>query len=64
MNIVKSSITVVKHPIKKNNYAVRYFTPYGKAFYLMGVNSSTSKWYRHTKSNAYALAKRVRRKKY
>ena len=62
MNMVKSSITVVKHPTKKNNYAVRYFTPYGRAFYLMGVNSATSRWYGFTRSKASALAKKVRRK--
>lgn len=60
--MVKSSITVVKHPTKKNNYAVRYFTPYGRAFYLMGVNSSTSRWYGFTRSKAYALAKRIKKK--
>jgi len=58
-NIIKTSIRVVKHPTK-NEYAVVYFNTYGNGYYAMNKNSSTSKWYGHTKTKAYALAKQLK----
>lgn len=59
-DIIKTSVRVVKHPTKKE-YAVVYFSKRGKGFYAMNVNSSTSKWYGHTRAKAYSLAKKLKR---
>lgn len=59
-DLIKTSVRVVKHPSKKE-WAVVYFTKYGKGYYAMNKNSSTSRWYGHTRENAYALAKKLRR---
>lgn len=61
-DLIKSSVRVVKHPRKKE-YAVVYFNKYGNGYYAMNKNSSTSRWYGHTRAKAYALAKQLRGKK-
>jgi len=59
MDIIKSSIRVIKHPNKKkNNYAVLYFSHYGTGYYVVNKNFSSTKWHGFTKSKAYALAKK------
>lgn len=64
-DLIKSSVRVVKHPTKKE-WGVVYFNRYGKGFYAMNKNSSTSRWYGHSRDKAYALAKQLknRRKKW
>jgi len=57
-DIIKTSVRVVKHPTKKE-YAVVYFNTYGNGYYAMNKNSSTSKWYGHTRKKAYELARKL-----
>jgi len=58
-DLIKSSIRVVKHPRKKE-WAVVYFNRYGKAFYAMNKNTATSRWYGHSRTKAYDLAKKLK----
>ena len=59
-SIIKSSVRVIKHP-KKKEYAVVYFNKRGEGYYAMGVHTATSKWYGHTRTKAYELARKLKR---
>ena len=61
-DLIKSSVRVVKHP-KKKEFAVVYFSKYGRGLYAMNTNSSSSKWYGHTRAKAYDLAKKLKGRK-
>jgi hypothetical protein len=58
-DIERNSVRVVKHPALQK-WGVVYFNHYGRGYYAMNKNSATSKFFGHSRSKAYSLAKQLR----
>lgn len=58
-DIQRQSVRVVKNSVQ-HKWGVIYFNHYGQANYAMNKNSATSKFFGHSRSKAYSLAKQLR----